>query len=133
MEAWMTEAGRYALYTAGVLNLGLLVFHAFFWRLFRWRGELAKLSSLNRNVMQIMNLCLMALFAVLAYLSFAHARALLTSSLGNALLVGIALFWFLRAAEHVWFFGLKSPVAIVFTTLFALLSALYAAPLAIAA
>jgi len=128
----MTEAGRYALYTAGVLNLGLLVFHAFFWRLFRWRGELAKLSSLNRNVMQIMNLCLMALFAILAYLSFAHAREMLSSPLGNALLAGFALFWFLRAAEQVWFFGLKSPAAIFFTSLFAVLSALYAVPLAVA-
>lgn len=129
----MEEAGRYALYLAGALNLGLFVFHAFFWRLFRWRGELAKLSSLNRNVMQIMNLCLMALFAVLAYLSFAHADAMLSSALGHALLGGFAVLWFLRAAEHVWFFGLKTPVAIAFTALFAALSALYALPLAVAA
>lgn len=129
----MDEFGRYALYLAGALNLGLLVFHAFFWRLFRWRGELAKLSSLNRSVMQIMNLCLMALFAFAAYLSFAHAPAMLTSPLGHALLAGFAVFWILRAAEHVWFFGLKAPVPVLFTGFFTVLAGLYAAPLAIAA
>lgn len=127
----MDEFGRYALYLAGVLNLGLFVFHAFFWRLFRWNSELAKLSSLNRNVMQIMNLCLMALFAVLAYLSFVHTSALLASSLGHALLVGLAVLWFLRAVEQVWFFGLKAPVSIFFTGLFSVLAVLYAAPLAL--
>jgi len=127
----METFGHYPLYLAGVLNLGLFVFHAFFWRLFRWNGELAKLSSLNRNVMQIMNLCLMALFAVLAYLSFVHAPALLSSSLGHALLVGFAVFWLLRAVEQVWFFGLKTPVSVFFTYLFSIMAALYAAPLAV--
>ncbi len=129
----MDEFGRYALYLAGALNLALLVLHAFFWRLFRWRGELAKLSSLNRGVMQIMNLCLMALFAIAAYLSFVHAPAMLSSPLGHALLAGFALFWLLRAAEHVWFFGLKAPMAVFFTAFFAVLAGLYAAPLAFAA
>ncbi len=129
----MEEFGRYALYAAGVLNLALLVLHAFFWRLFRWRSELAKLSSLNRSVVQIMNLCLMALFAIAAYLSFAQAPAMLSSPLGHALLAGFALFWLLRAAEHVWFFGLKAPVPVLFTGFFAVLAGLYALPLAIAA
>jgi len=129
----MDEFGRYALYLGGALNLGLIVFHGLFWRLFRWRDELARLSGLNRNVMQIMNLCLMVLFAVLAYLSFAHAPALLASPLGHAVLAGFAVFWILRAAEQVWFFGLKAPLSVFFTGLFATQAGLCVAPLALAA
>ncbi len=121
------------IYLAGVFNLSLFVFHLFFWRLFKWPEQLRKISRLNANVMQIMNLCLMALFLFAAYLSFFHGEELTTSRLGNAILAGFAIFWFLRAVEQIWFFKLKTAMSAAFTLFFSLGGGLYAAPLIMAA
>jgi len=117
------------LYLAGIFNLGLFVFHLFFWKLFKWPEQLRRVSRLNANVMQIMNLCLMAVFLFSAYLSFFHVEALTSSPLGQSVLAGFAIFWFLRAIEQVWFFKLKTAVSTAFTALFTLGGTLYAVPL----
>src|SRR5262245_26848170 len=99
------EGGNIWLYAAGAVYPALAVFHLAFWRLFRWREELARLGRLNRGAMQILNLFVTGVFAVAAYLCFAHARDLAGTALGHALLVGLAFLWLTRAAEQVWFFG----------------------------
>ena len=117
------------LVLTGFFNLGLFIFHLFFWRLFRWKEQLQKVSRLNSNVMQVMNLCLMALFLFAAYLSFFHGEELVTTALGNAVLAGFALFWFLRALEQAVFFKLRTAISVAFTLFFFLGGALYAFPL----
>lgn len=113
----------------GAFNLALALFHACFWRLFRWPTELAKLTSLNRAVMQVMNLCLMTVFLAFAYVSFAHTAELLQTPLGRSLTLLIAIFWFLRALEQPVFFGVRKPLSVVFFVVFGTGGALYALPL----
>ena len=112
----------------GLFHIAFFVFHIFFWRLFRWRADLRSLSFLNRNVMQILNLCLMAVFLGFAALSFAFTTDLLHTNLGHFLLLIIAVMWFLRAIEQVWFFGIRHPGSLAFFLVFLLGSALYAVP-----
>jgi len=112
----------------GLLCIVFAVFHLFFWKLFRWNTELAKLTSLNRAVMQILNLCLTFVFVMVAYISLVHARELLTTALGQALLLLIAAFWYLRAIEQIWFFGLKKPLSLLFFLIFVMGGLLYTAP-----
>jgi hypothetical protein len=52
------------------------------------------------------------------------------SPLGHAPLVGLALLWLSRAAEQVWFFGLRRAVSVIFTVLFVVMAGLHVAPLA---
>lgn len=113
----------------GVLTAGFAVFHLFFWKLFRWNWDLAKLTSVNRAIVQILNLCLIFAFVIFAYLSLAHTAALLATDLGRSLLFLIAVFWYLRAVEQVVFFGLRKPVSIMFFVLFLVGGSLYALPL----
>jgi hypothetical protein len=113
----------------GAFNLALALFHVFFWRLFRWKSELARLTALNRAVMQVMNLCLMAVFLLFAYVSFEHTAEMLQTPLGRSLTLLIAIFWFLRALEQPVFFGLRKPLSVVFFVVFCLGGALYALPL----
>ncbi|MBI4672039.1 MAG: hypothetical protein HY741_10295 [Chloroflexi bacterium] len=117
------------LIVGGFFNLGFGLFHLTFWRVFRWKEELASLSFINRGIVQVLNLCLTFVFFVLAYISFFHASELLSTKLGAALLTAIALFWFLRAVEQVIFFRLRRPVSLILTLVFLLGSALYLAPL----
>ena len=113
----------------GLFSGAFAVFHLFFWKLFRWRSELAKLSSLNRAVVQVLNLCLTFVFVVFAYISLVHASELVASELGRSLLLLIAAFWYLRAVEQIFFFGLRKPLSVVFLVLFLAGGSLYATAL----
>ena len=91
----------------GFLWLAFFVFHIFFWKLFDWKRDLESLTEVNRAIMQVLNLCLMLVFLIFAYVSIFHADELLTTDLGRSMLVGIVLFGVFRAVEQVVFFDLK--------------------------
>jgi hypothetical protein len=112
----------------GAFNLGFLVFHVLFYWLFNWDQDLKSLTLVNRQVMQILNLSLTFVFAIFAYISIFHASEMLASPLGESLLLLISVFWWLRAAEQVVFFGLAKPVSIVFFVIFVCGGFLYAIP-----
>ena len=87
---------------------GLVVFHLMFWKLFRWREDLASLTHVNRSVMQILNLRLTYVFLVMAFVLFAFQAEIMTTSLGQVLLIAFSIFWFMRSAEQVIFFGFRN-------------------------
>ena len=116
----------------GVYCLLLVIFHLFFWKLFNWAEELPRLTWLNQAIMQVLNLSLTFAFIIFAYLSLYHTEALLTSELGQALLILIALFWLLRAIQQVVFFKLDHWISWAFLVFFLLGSAIYSLPLFLA-
>ena len=93
--------------TGGFLWLAFFAFHLFFWKFFDWKRDLKSLTEVNRAIMQVMNLCLMLVFLIFAYISLFHTDELLTTGLGKSLLIGIILFGIFRAAEQVIFFDLR--------------------------
>ena len=113
----------------GFYNMGFLVFHAMFWKLFKWKNELPKLTHINGAIMQVLNLCLMFCFLLFGYISLFHTSELGTSNMGRALLLFIALFWLARAIEQLVFFSFRRPASIAMTILFFLGFCLYAYPL----
>ena len=112
----------------GIFNVSFAVFHLFFWRLFDWKRDLASLSFINRQVMQILNLCLTFTFLIFAYVSLFHTAELIGTRLGEVLLLLISVFWFLRAVEQVIFFGLKNALSVAFFVAFLVGGLLYAYP-----
>jgi len=112
----------------GLFAAAFALFHLAFWRLFRWKTELAKLTSLNRAIVQVLNLSLTFVFVIFAYVSLAHPAEMVTTELGRSLLLLIAILWYLRAAEQVVFFGLRKPLSIVFFVLFLVGGSLHAVP-----
>jgi hypothetical protein len=115
----------------GIYNIGFAVFHLLFWKLFRWREDLASLTSLNRAVMQILNLCLTFAFVLFAFVSLFHSVEMVSTALGRSLLLLIAIFWFLRAVEQIFFFGLRRVVSVVLFLIFIAGFALYTLPLVV--
>jgi hypothetical protein len=113
----------------GFYNLAFLVFHAMFWKLFKWKNELPKLTHINCAIMQVLNLCLMLCFLLFGYISLFHTSELITSDMGHALLLFIALFWLARAIEQLVFFSFRHPASIAMTILFLLGCCLYIYPL----
>jgi hypothetical protein len=119
------------LIIGGFLWLAVFVFHVLFWKLFRWKQELIKLSDVNRAVMQVLNLCLMWVFLIFAYVSIFHADELLTTGLGKSVLIGMVLFGIFRSVEQVIFFNLKD-IRSKFVLFVAMIgTAIYAIPLVI--
>lgn len=112
----------------GAYCVALIVFHAFFWKIFNWAEELKKLNDLNRAIMQVLNISLTFLFAIIAYISFRHADELLTTALGHTLLGAIAMLWLFRAAQQVVFFKLKHWVSWAFLLFFLAGGAIYGIP-----
>jgi ABC-type thiamin/hydroxymethylpyrimidine transport system permease subunit len=112
----------------GLCALALVAFHLSFWRLFCWREDLRSLTSLNRAVMQVMNLALIYVFLLFAYISFAHTEDLLSTPLGHSLLVLISGLWLFRAVLQVVFFKLRHPGSIAFLVFCLASLSLYAIP-----
>ena len=105
------------VYLTGVYSLLIDVFYISFWKLkfFNWAEEPPKLSRLNSGVVQLMNLALIVIMFIMAFISFFHARELLGSSLGKTILIGFALVWFLRFIEHFVFYGARGiPFPLIF-------------------
>ncbi len=121
--------GKTILIIGGLFHLGFAFFHLFFWKLFRWKEDLAALNHVNRAVMQILNLCLTYVFIVVGILSIVYRHELVATTLGNALLVAIAVFWFLRLVQQIIFFGLRGRRTNVFSALFFIGGVLYLLPL----
>lgn len=116
------------LLVGGMIHIGFAVLHIFFWRLFHWDVELAWLSKINREAIQIFNLCLIFVFLVIAYVSFFHSRDMLGTPLGKTLLVAFSLFWLLRMLEQIVFFGLRTAPSIAYTFAFLATGILYLLP-----
>lgn len=100
------------LYIGGFYHLAFAAFHISFWKLLDWKRDLSYLTETNQNVMQILNLRLIYVFFVVACLSFFYAESLLADGIGKVILFAIALFWLMRAAEQIIFFGLKDKISI---------------------
>jgi hypothetical protein len=116
----------HCVFAAGVLYAALALFHLGFWRLFRWREELARLGAVNRGVMQVLNLCLTYLFIVAAAGFCFYPAEIMGSDTGRVLLAALAGFWLLRALYQPWFFGLKHWLSIALFVSFAALAVLHA-------
>ena len=95
------------LMIGGFFWLAIFVFHIFFWKLFDWQKDLENLTKTNKAIMQVLNLCLMLVFLIFAYVSIFNSDELLTTNLGKSVLVGMILFAIFRAVEQVIFFDLK--------------------------
>ncbi len=64
------ETIDYFIIAGGVYNLLLALSHMGFWRLFRWKEELPKMSFINRGVIQLLNIHLTIVFLVGAFIAF---------------------------------------------------------------
>ena len=96
----------YSILTGGILTCGMIVFHLFFPKVFRWDGDLPKVSSLNRRVIFTIHLALLLTFLIFAWLSFIYTEELAACvGLAFGITLSIALFWLWRAIWQVVYFS----------------------------
>jgi hypothetical protein len=125
----MNKAHLYCLYAGGVLHAGWAIFHLFFPRIFKWREALPQMDIINRNIYQVLNLCLTFYFVAVAYLSLVFAPEMLGSALGRKIIAIIGAFWLLRLGLQFRFFKAVHPVSLLLSLFFALTAGVYFYPL----
>ena len=113
----------------GLHSLGFALFHAAFWKLFRWPLSLRDTTLANRAILQIANVQLIWIFLCVAALCFLFPQALATTPLGRALLAGMSVFWLLRLVVQFVFLRVDSAMVHVLSVLFAVGAVLFALPL----
>ncbi len=120
---------NFILILCGLHSVVLAVFHIFFWRIFKWKKQLALLSLPNRAIMQIFNLRTIYFFFLIAFLCFFYKKELLETNLGHALLIGCSLFWVGRTIEQfVFLHRIKHWTVHFLTAIFVLGAVLFALP-----
>ena len=117
------------LIIGGVLNLFGFIFHAMFWKLYGWPENLLCLSHDDQARMQVLDIHLMLVFALFAYASLFHYKAMLSTALGRGVAWSIVLFYFIRIINQLVFWDafLVRSIAIMVACL--LLVVIYLVPL----
>jgi len=112
----------------GIYNIILVVFHLLFWRIFHWKEDLQSLSFLNRAILPVVNLSLTFVFVIFAYISLVHTIELLSTPLGNSLLIFISLLWSARAIMQIIYFKLDHWTSFAFLFFFLAGTVIYGIP-----
>lgn len=86
----------------GVLFMLLALVHVGFPRYFQWREQLAALSLINRQMMQVHTFFIAFVVFLIGLLCSTSAVALTTTDLGHRICLGLGIFWSVRALVQ-WF------------------------------
>jgi len=116
------------IWIGGLYNLAFLIFHDFFWKIFDWKDDLKKLTPINKAIMQVLNLMLIFVLLIFAYVSFFHVQEMPTTELGKTITIFIALFWGIRAILQLVFFSRTKLISYMLFAIFIIGFLLYFIP-----
>lgn len=97
---------RLQLELVGGAMVAIALLHIGFPRLFRWREQLAGLSLINRQLMQVHTFFIALTVLLMGLLCLSSAGELVATPLGRRVSLGLALFWAARLAIQL--FGYSS-------------------------
>lgn len=117
------------IFLCGLYNIGFTIFHISFWKIFKWRSDLEKLSFANKAVMQLLNVQIIYYFLFVAFICFYFPTELLTTSLGQVFLGGSSLFWFVRTIQQFVFLRANHYKIHILTIIFLVGTILFAIPI----
>lgn len=124
----MERLAPIGIYIGGAFHILFAVFHLFFWKLFRWREELPKLTPLNRQIVQVLNISLTVGFLGVAYISLGYAGVIAGTAAGKATCFAIAAFWLARLVQQFMFFDMKKPASWALAAAMLVMTVLYGLP-----
>jgi len=88
----------------GVTSLFWGLFHISFWFApfpIDWKNELMKLTEMNSNIMQMLNVGISVFLLAFGFLMLFYRREIANSALGRALLIIFSLFWLARLIGEI--------------------------------
>ena len=117
----------------GFLLVPLALFHFNFPRQFSWKKELASLSLINKQLMEVHTFFVAFVVLLMGVLCISSANELVNTTLGNRISLGLFIFWFTRLifqffvySPKLWRGKTKETVAhILFSMLWIYLSTIF--------
>ena len=106
------------LHLCGIYNLAFAIFHISFWKIFKWNEDLKRNSVGNRAIIQILNIRLIYIFLLMAFIYFFYPDQLIETKIGFVLLIGFLGFWIGRTVEQFIFLRVKSKMVTILTVVF---------------
>jgi len=122
-----------AIKIAGVILISLSLIHFIFPSYFNWKEELAKISLVNRQMMQVHTFFIALVVFLMGLLCLTSTSELIGTNLGKQISLGLAIFWFLRLLIQLFGYSSKlwkgklfeTAVHIFFTLLWMFLSTVF--------
>ncbi|SFW42140.1 hypothetical protein [Cellulophaga fucicola] len=87
---------EFHLYIIGTLLMVLALIHIIFPKYFNWKIELQPLSLINRQMMTTHTFFIALTVFLMGLLCVTSATQLIKTSLGNKIILGLAIFWSIR-------------------------------------
>lgn len=87
----------------GIYSFLFGIFHLFFWRFFKWKKDLAKLSQINKGIVQILNIQLIFFFFSMAFICFFFTKEITETRLGKVFFMVNSGFWATRIINQFMF------------------------------
>lgn len=125
------------LHIIGVLLITLAFVHIFFPKYFNWKIELQPLELINRQMMTTHTFFIALTVFLMGLLCVTSATELIKTTLGNKLMLGLAVFWTIRlffqffvysqqlwkgkkfeTTMHIIFSGLWVYLSVIFFTIY---------------
>ncbi|MBN1953305.1 MAG: hypothetical protein JW801_19015 [Bacteroidales bacterium] len=94
----MTKTNSFLLLAGGILNILGALFHFAFWYLFNWKDTLSTLSTIDRNIMLMLNYCLATFFLLIGIMCIRFRKNITESLLGRFLLLTLGIVYAVRLA-----------------------------------
>lgn len=110
-------------------NFAFGLLHLFFWRLLKWNEQLKRVSPINSAIVQTLNICLTFVFFLVAYCFYFSPTEIKTTDLGSTLLIGMGLFWLIRAILQIYLYEMKQRIHKILFIIFVLGVFLHVSPL----
>ncbi len=114
----MEKISSLLIFVAGLHSVGFAIFHIYFWKIFKWKTELLKMTIANRAIIQIFNVLGIFLFFFMAFLCFRYENELLTTPLGKVILGFCAGFWLIRLITQFIFLRVNHKIVHTLSVLF---------------
>lgn len=95
------------VYIGGAYQLLWAFAHFQFPKQLDWENALASLDDFNRILMLIFSKLLLFFYLGTALICFIYARELLSTDIGIAVLIFLALYWLVRALLQIQYFGFR--------------------------
>jgi hypothetical protein len=99
--------------------------------MFKWNEELKRNSLANRAVIQILNIRLIYILLLMAFIYFFYTEELISTKIGFVLLIGFLGFWIGRTIEQFIFLRVKSKMVTILTVIFFIGIVIHLLPLVI--
>lgn len=116
------------VFICGIYSLAFAVFHIGFWKIFKWNSDLKKLSFANKGIMQILNIQLIYVFLVVAFICFAFPTEILTTTFGKIFLAANSLFWLIRTIQQFIFLRANHYAIHILTVIFIIGTIIFGLP-----